>query len=165
MSGSLSAVDTAFVRLAQRNPCLTYLNVGTGVMVRSEVVAALAANCPKLQELHLTTLPPGIVDNAIAALAQNCPQLRVLSGVFGSGTTDVAILALAQHCPRLQSRLQFRNSPLITATAVEQIIRQCRCIIGTVSLPPTVATQERMKLQRIADEVQRPPGYCGIQLL
>ncbi|MFN3545813.1 MAG: hypothetical protein ACK4UX_13280, partial [Thiobacillus sp.] len=60
----------------------------------SELLQAVAAHCPKLQELVVPFARAS--DAALAELAQRCPRLCVLYGVDCTGVTDEGVLALAR---------------------------------------------------------------------
>jgi hypothetical protein len=119
------AAGDGVLAMAVRNPQLQNLRLPGNSWLRPDGLTAIAASCPRLQELCAqTTTPSTLTDAAVVALAQGCPKVTVVEGLSGPALTDASVSALTEHCPLLK-RVCLDHSPLVTESALTLLLQTC----------------------------------------
>ena len=98
--------DDVIIRLVQRFPRTTCIDLGGCRNLTDAAILAVADNCPELGSLNVRGCD-NLTDAAIIAVADNCPKLGSLNVGGCSNLTDAAIDTLKQRLPGVEVRRRW----------------------------------------------------------
>ncbi|EJD73939.1 hypothetical protein LOAG_18676 [Loa loa] len=125
--GCEGLTETAFAEM--RNFCCQLRTVNLlGCFITDDTVANLAAGCPKLEYLCLSSCTQ-ITDRALISLANGCHRLKDLELSGCSLLTDHGFGILAKNCHELE-RMDLEDCSLLTDITLDNFSKGCPCLLN-----------------------------------
>ncbi|VDD96652.1 unnamed protein product [Enterobius vermicularis] len=119
--------ENVFAGVSDRCKELHSLNL-QGCFIMDNTVADIAAGCPNLEYLCLSSCPQ-ITDRSLFALANSCLYLKDLELAGCALLTDSGFASLAKNCHELE-RMDLEDCLLITDLTLDSFSRGCPCLIN-----------------------------------